>query len=175
MRCLTLSGWGQAFDVLQGIWPEALAYDYASRSHAQDALEDIGRIGEAAELVVGWSLGGQLAVRAIAAGLMKPKALVLIATPFQFVAEPERTLGMPKDVFDSFRANYAADPQRTLGKAWSSIIRGDQHADAVRPHLEAQDRQSLAGKYWLEWLDHLQAFSCADLHLEDERVCLHGR
>ena len=85
MKTLTLSGWGQPFDTLSHLAPGAHAVDYAHAANASEALRMIASQGGDAELVIGWSLGGQLAARAVAEGLLSPRLLVLIAAPFQFV------------------------------------------------------------------------------------------
>lgn len=173
MRGVSLSGWGQAADVLQEIWPGVASVDYAKTPHVAHALGLI----PAGDMVIGWSLGGQLAVRAVAAGLIRPKKLVLIATPFQFVATDALKLGMPAAMFRVFRDNYAANPQQTLNRAWASILKGDSKASDVRAHLERQDREALLDKHWLAWLEHLQEFSCADMYMGDfpPTLLIHGR
>jgi len=132
---MTLSGWGQPHDALAAIAPEATHVDYARHTSVLGALADIAARANEHDMVVGWSLGGQLAVRAIAAGMFRPKQLVLIATPFQFVATPQRSLGMKRDLYDKFRGNYARHPERTLHKAWELIHKGDTNADEVRRYL----------------------------------------
>ncbi len=175
MRTVSLSGWGQPADTLHEISP-GTGLDYASSPNAYTALKQLKIQADEAECIIGWSLGGQLAVRAVAAGMLKPKALILIATPFQFVATPERKLGMPPDLFQTFRNNYSSDAVRTLGKAWASILKGDSRASAIRPKLEKQDRETLAQKPWLHWLDELNAFTCDSLHLADfpPTLLIHG-
>ncbi|MDE3060947.1 MAG: alpha/beta fold hydrolase [Pseudomonadota bacterium] len=163
MRAMTLSGWGQPHDALKAIAPEATHVEYAHHESVPGALETIARTGESHDLVIGWSLGGQLAVRAIAAGLLTPQRLVLIAAPFQFVEQPERRLGMKRDLYDKFRDNYARNPERTLHKAWELICLDDNRADDVRARLQAQDKTQVLAKDWLRWLDMLDGFSCGDL------------
>ena len=176
MKTITLSGWGQPFDVLQEICPGSVVVDYADYTTITQALEAIAEQGKECDLVIGWSLGGQLAVRAVAAGLLKPKALILIAAPFQFVARPERKLGMSANLYRTFRDNYVANPARTLERAWASIVKGDACAADIRHHLERQDKHAVLQKNWLHWLDMLQAFSCAELYLGDfpPTMLVHG-
>ena len=181
---VTLSGWGQPHNALHDVAPGALAIDYARHTSAQAALLDMAAQAKDASTIIGWSLGGQLAVRAIASGLLKPKKLVLIAAPFQFVAHPPSCLppqagglGMPADLYQIFRDNYAANPERTLVKAWATIVKGDTKAHDIRRHLERQDKSVLISKPWLAWLDVLHSFSCSDLTFADfpPTLLIHGR
>ncbi len=174
---LTLSGWGQPHDALGELVPHAATLDYTGYSHVADALKAIADLGKDKDLVIGWSLGGQLAVRAIAAGLMRPKKLVLIAAPFQFVKRPEHPVGMPAELYDIFRENYAAYPDKTLIKAWASIVKGDKNASFIRKHLEKQDKAIILAQNWLHWLDILHHFSCKDLFMDNfpPTLLVHGR
>src|SRR5437762_104970 len=117
MRIITLNGWGQTNDLLYQILPESSIVVYALHMLTQETMQAIAQAGRNAELVIGWSLGGQLAVRAIASGLIKPLKLVLLATPFQFVATAKNPLGMPPDLHQLFRDSFAADPEGTLLRA----------------------------------------------------------
>lgn len=177
LKTATISGWGQAHDSLQAIAPDATALTYAHKRDAASALQAISRNARDCELLIGWSLGGQLLVRAIAAGLLKPKKLVLIATPFQFVARPDNRIGMPADLYHTFRDNYAANAAKTLTKAWATIVKGDAHAAHIRHQLEAIDKTQVLAQDWLAWLDVLHGFTCADLYLADfpPALLIHGQ
>jgi pimeloyl-[acyl-carrier protein] methyl ester esterase len=95
----------------------------------------------------------------VAEGLLRPKKLALIATPFQFVATPEKSLGMGRDTYAKFRANYAKHPERALMKGWELIHKDDVNAAAVRAHLAQHDPQAVLQKDWLRWLDILDGFT----------------
>jgi len=180
LSATTLSGWGQPHDALSSIAPTALHIDYARHTSAQAALLDIAAHAKGHDVVIGWSLGGQLAVRAIASGLIKPRALVLIATPFQFVAKADskfgQKFGMPADLYAKFRDNYVSNPSKTLHMAQASILRGDERVSAVRAHLDQQDKQAIQSKDWLNWLDILEGFDCAGLSLAEfpPTLLIHG-
>lgn len=163
MSALALSGWGQPHDALSIITPEAHFFDFAHYADVNRALAAIGALTVQPERVIGWSLGGQLAVRAIALGILKPKQLVLIAAPFQFVKTREHAMGMPTGMFAKFRENYVRNPARTLAKAWDLIHLDDHKSSQVREHLEKQNITTMLEKNWLYWLDALHAFSCREL------------
>jgi len=174
MRVVTLSGWGQPHDALAAIAPEAYHIDYAKHDNVQNALAEIAE--HKSDIVIGWSLGGQLAVRAMAARAFTPSKLVLIATPFQFVTMPDKPLGMGRDTYRKFRNNYAKTPERTLNKAWELIYHGDKNADRVRAHLEKNDKKLALEKNWLFWLDALDGYSLhgEDLNYLPPTLLLHG-
>lgn len=158
MRTVTLSGWGQPHDALSRLAPGSVAIDYAHASNAAEAIRMIASLAGKAERVIGWSLGGQLAVRAVAEGAIAPKQLVLIATPYQFVAD-----GWGRDTFDKFFANYKTNPRRTLHKAWDLLHYEDAQSDYIRDQLAAFDKDAVLAKDWLRWLSILEHFSCDTL------------
>lgn len=186
MRTLAVSGWGQPAQALSSIAPDANTVDYAKLDPSA-ALAAIAAAGKNAELVIGWSLGGQLLVRSIAEKKIQPKKLVLISSSFQFVRPlpnpPPQAgegrvgdIGMPPDTFQMFRDNYAADPARTLKKAWDLIAYQDVRESQVKKYLAAQDfKKTLAGN-WLQWLDDLETFSCEGLMFEHfpPTLLIHG-
>jgi pimeloyl-ACP methyl ester carboxylesterase len=173
---ITISGWGQPHDALSALFPEARPVDFARHSSVSAALLDIAAHAPEPDMVIGWSLGGQLLVRAIAAGMLKPRKLVLIATPFQFVKTAELPMGMPRDLFDKFRDNYRRNPEQTLTKAWELICKDDTNAKEISAHLALHDKKALLAKDWLRWLELLEAFSCKDLHMADfpSTLLIHG-
>lgn len=158
MRTLALSGWGQPHDALDSIAPDATHFDYAKYGSAEAAIEALaGHDGH--ERVIGWSLGGQLAVRAVAMGKLRPKQLVLIATPFHFMrGEPE--------TYRKFRDNYATVPERTLSKAWELIAHGDARGEHIRAALSRYEPREVLAKGWLAWLDTLAGYSCDALSFD---------
>lgn len=146
MKTLALSGWGQPHDALREAVPQAVHADYAYGGSMQSALELIERHKDA-EVVVGWSMGGQMAVRAVAEGLLSPQRLVLIATPFQRV-------GAGADTLAQFRANFERDTARALKKSYALIAHGDTQGEYIKPHLDAA-LSRLPPHDWLYWLEAL--------------------
>lgn len=175
MSVMTLSGWGQPHDSLASIAPEGTHVDYAHH-RLEDALAHIAQVGKDKQTVIGWSLGGQLAVRAIAAGLLRPQKLVLIAAPFQFVVSEEKKLGMKRDLYQKFRDNYARNPERTLSKAWELVLKDDAKHEPMRQQIAKHDPQTVLAKDWLYWLDALEGFSCEGLSFDafPPTLIIHG-
>lgn len=176
MRIMTLSGWGQPHDALSAIAPEATHIDYSNQQTVESALALVADHAQSHDMVIGWSLGGQLAVRAIAQGLMHPKRLILIATPFQFVKTEKLPIGLPRDVHDQFRKNFIADSVRTLQRAWELIAKDDMHHRKIRAFMGLQDQERLLRMDWLRWLDMLDGFSCSDLDFKHfpPTLLIHG-
>jgi pimeloyl-[acyl-carrier protein] methyl ester esterase len=176
MSMLALSGWGQPHDALAAIAPGADHFEYASYENPAAALEALTHAAQGKDTIIGWSLGGQLAVRAIATGLIAPKRLVLIAAPFQFVASNEVPLGMKPDLHARFYENYTANPERTLKKAWELIVKDDRNEAEVRGYLSKQDSGAVLMQNWKAWLDVLEDFSCAGLDMSNfpPTLLLHG-
>jgi len=176
MKILTLSGWGQPHDALAAIAPDATHFDYSHFANVDEALAAISEAAKNHEAIIGWSLGGQLAVRAVANGLIFPKKLVLIGVPFQFVRNENLSLGMPQDQFQKFRDNYEKNPARTLAKAWDLVAIADANEDAVKAKLQQFDRAKMLEKNWLGWLDMLNDFSCETLDFSHfpHTLLLHG-
>jgi len=182
MKTLTLSGWGQPHDALEPIVPSATHFDYSDFENVADALGALAEVGKNYDAIIGWSLGGQLAVRAISAGLIRPEKLVLIGAPFQFVRSDFLNLGMQQDQFQKFRDNYASNSARTLAKAWELVAIGDANSEIVKEHFQKHSKEKklmgILAKNWLNWLDLLSGFSCNSLDFSNfsrmDILLLHG-
>ncbi|MBY0406517.1 MAG: alpha/beta hydrolase [Rickettsiales bacterium] len=179
LRIACISGWGQPANALESLVPEratATHVDYARHDSVSAAILHIAEKARGCNMVVGWSLGGQLALRAIASGMLKPERLVLLSTPFQFVKNESLPIGMPTDTFAKFQENYAKNPERTLKKAWELIAKDDTNAETVQNRLNAQDKTEVLNKNWGHWLEILQNYSCKELHTAETppTILVHG-
>src|SRR5262249_47693514 len=97
---ICLSGWGQAHDSLEIIAPQAQHVPYKPYP-SFDAFAGTLH-GIQCDMLIGWSLGGQLAARLVAAGILQPKRLVLLAAPFQFLADTHILDAMQPALYDMF-------------------------------------------------------------------------
>lgn len=163
MRTLALSGWGQPHDALAAVAPHATHFEYAHYTAVEEALSAIAAAASQHDRVVAWSLGAQLAMRAIGEGVMRPERLVLIGAPYQFVETPALRLGMKRDTFEKFRDNYRRNPSRTLDKGWELVVNGDRHEIAVRAKLHTFDKNRILRHDWLHWLNLLDGFTAEGL------------
>jgi len=159
MKTVTLSGWGQPHDALTWLVAGSQAIDYSHASSPAEAIRMIASLARDAEAVIGWSLGGQLAARAIAQKAIAPEKLVLIATPFQFVGEGAQG----QETFKKFHGNYKANPKRTLDKAWELIHYEDSQSSFISDQLALFDKDAVLKKDWLRWLEALEHYSCDEI------------
>lgn len=175
MNTISLSGWGQPADALERLGL-GCALPYAACNNITQALELIASEAKNAMQIVGWSLGGQLALRAVVEKRIQPKNLVLIGAPYQFVETESVPLGMKWDSFTQFKENYARNPLRTLHKAHALIALGDEKNAKVRHYLEMQDMEALTHIDWHYWLEVLEEMSCAPLSFHDfpSLLLIHG-
>lgn len=161
MSTLLLAGWCQPPEALHVLVPDASAFDYSRYGTPEQALEVLDAEGEH-ECVIGWSMGGWLAARAVAAGALKPRLLVLVAAPFQFVADASMPHGMSRPMFDLFCSSYENETARTASKFHALIAKGDARAIEIARKLTLHPDTHNAA-YWLPWLKALDAMPCHDL------------
>ncbi len=134
-----LHGWGMSANVWQGIG-EKLAQDF--RVHAVDlpghgdrTHEKLSTLTEFVHClaeslpkkvaVVGWSLGGTVALSWAAARPHQIYALVLVATTPSFAARIDWRHGWPGDALDSFERELIDDHEKTLSRFLVLQSRGD--------------------------------------------------
>lgn len=157
MSILTLSGWTQPSDALRSLAPDAHVFDYSDYAGPEESFAGLAAFTDA-EHVIGWSMGGQLALRAIAAGVLRPKRLTLIAAPYQFVSGEGFTGGMDPTTYQLFRDSYAKDPARTKQRFHALIAKGDADAKRIASLLGHHPQVDDIAR-WLPWLERLGADS----------------
>lgn len=171
MSTLTLSGWTQPADALAHVTNDALSFDYSDYTSPEASFVGLKQFADV-ESVIGWSMGGQLALRAIAAGMLKPKHVTLIATPWQFVAD----YGMGGRTFELFYDTYARDAASHKARFHALIAKGDKYErqvlEQLRHHPEVENTQR-----WLPWLEDLGRYSLdtADLSKLPPTLLVQGR
>lgn len=164
---LCLSGWGQKYTSLESIFqiPHFSSYqisslDYSQFSSVQEFFSFVESQNLSPEIVAGWSLGGQLSLRLIEKGILKPKLLVLIAPPFQMVKDERVQSGMSRKSFDEFYRNFVDSPSDALKKFSILTAMSDRNAKDIARNLDISDKNFFQLKFWLE---ELERFSCFDL------------
>ena len=129
-----------------------------------ERLIDEARASGESISVLGWSLGGQLALRLLQRHSGVTSALG-VATNLQFCAKPGWPWAMPADKFSEFLQNFLLAPEQTL-RAFSRLVAaGDADALGVRKMLSGALSPFDAGRTanWhfalqsLQLLDHTQA------------------
>lgn len=145
-----LTGWGSTGRVFDGLIA-ALGGDFALRTAALDMAEAPQEAGTEAVLawalealslelppgavLIGWSLGGALALRFAARHPGRLAAVVCIASNPCFCARADWPDGMPASDFAAFCAAYHADADAQLGRFAALQATGDAAAATVRRAL----------------------------------------
>jgi pimeloyl-[acyl-carrier protein] methyl ester esterase len=122
-------------------------------------------------VVLGWSLGGMLALELGRQHARHLRALILMATTPRFLAGPDWEHGLDPAVLDEFSRGLALDYRRTVQNFLALQTRGDEHAletlRLMRRKLAAHgepDRRALAAG--------LEVLRSADLRDPLPRVAL---
>jgi len=87
---------------------------------------------------LGWSLGGQVALRAALSASSRVTGLSLVATTPRFVQEPGWACAMPVETFEQFAAALHGDPTATLSRFLSLQVKGAEHARETLKLLRAE-------------------------------------
>ena len=146
-QILCLSGWGQKFDSLEFIFNEAnfdpffvSSFDYLQFDNFDKFVSNFQSQNLNPEIVIGWSLGGQNALRLIEAEIIKPKLLILIAPPFQMVKNEKIKAAMAKNTFEEFYNNFTNAPDRTLKQFAVLTAMNDKNASQIAKNLDICDK-----------------------------------
>jgi pimeloyl-[acyl-carrier protein] methyl ester esterase len=87
-------------------------------------------------VLVGWSLGGQLALQLAAEAALAVRQLVLIATSPRFVRADDWPHGLPTATLRQFAAQLTHDAGQTIDDFIELQLRGSADAAAVRAALQ---------------------------------------
>ncbi len=163
MKAVMINGWGQVHDSLSLALPREFNnvshLDYATFSGWDAFLENLPK-RQRVDLLIGWSLGGQIAARLVEKRIFLPKLLVLIATPFQFVADEKIPYAMNPVMLHTFKSSFHLIPGETL-KRFALMIA--QHDSNMKKIVENLGIEGDSGHHWLEWLDEIGNFTCANM------------
>jgi pimeloyl-[acyl-carrier protein] methyl ester esterase len=169
-KLLCFSGWGQKFDSLEFIFRDSIfdpiffdqisSFDYSAMLDVEKFFAEIKSQNLNPDVVVGWSLGGQLTLRLIEKKILNPKLLILIAPPFQMVKSEKITAAMTQNTFAEFRANLVKAPTQTMKQFSILTAMNDRNASEIARNLDVNDKNFDGLIYWL---DELKRFSCFDL------------
>ena len=149
MTILCLTGWQQKPDALNIIAPDAIHLEYDLYNNTEELFKNLPKNIDTA---IGWSLGGQLLVRAVAGGYITTKKLILLAAPFE--------LGMSEAEFKEFRDNYIKYPKETVYQFNSLVGLGNPKSPRIIRTLNEEMKLWNNGLFWL---DELGGFSCNKL------------
>jgi malonyl-CoA O-methyltransferase len=143
-HCLLIPGWGMQCDVFEWLMP-SLAQEFKVYCADLQTYPEVGQrddfIAELAEAidkpawVIGWSLGGNIALELAARYPEKVEGICLLCVNPKFVASEEWPLGMSTENFASFRNLVANHPDKALRRFDLLQSRGDAREAVLRGAL----------------------------------------
>jgi len=157
MDFITISGWGQQVDALASIAPTSHHQDYLQYPSDKDWF---ATLPPHCDILVGWSLGGQLAIQTVP--LLSPKLLILLSTP-ACLASPQ---------LDSFITAFATNPTQALARFQLQIAHGDSNASLIRKQPAYQGNTS----HFASWLEQLKDFNASSVDFSGfpRTIIIHG-
>ena len=139
---LFIPGWG----INKGIWKHQIEYSKQNyrvaaisleggcmRAHTEHLLGIIKKLKLENINLVGWSMGGMVAISFISQHPEYVKKLVLVSTPAKFVASEDYDAGISHAVMQSFINKFRKSPVRMLGNFASLILK---NADFKKEDLD---------------------------------------
>ena len=164
MNILTITGWGQKLDSLDQFaskFGKVKNLPYVNYKDFDEVVVRAKKFAKETDIIIGWSLGAQIAVRLVERKVLKPRLLVLLAPPFQYVSSNEISSGINHFLFYAFQQAYSAFPSNTLRKFGVLVCQNDDHAMSI---IETMDDDMTHHNGWIKWLEELGNFSCTNLN-----------
>ena len=140
---LLFTGWGATCDVWSSIIP-ALSKRYqvnchkpswvcenemhSSIRHFDQYIDELASQLKHEKYIIAWSMGGLLAIALAKRYPQLVKKICFISSTANFVSQHDEYAGIDFDWFQSFCAQYQAQPVRTLKKFLTLQIKNDVHA-----------------------------------------------
>ena len=163
-KITVISGFGQEPQTFKNVFnnKDVIALDYLQNKNFEDLLtSDLKAYDN--EVVIGWSLGGQVAIRLIEKQILKPKLLILIATPFQFVEDDKNEVGMPSQSFNQFQNFLDENPTKALAYLGHLTSLGDKNPEDVLKNMVAIENTDNLNS----WLKELKDFNCFNVDFKN--------
>lgn len=135
-KILLITGWGVGVEPLQSLKLHLDKKGFETQLiNIFDVLDpkfqaQLNLVAEV-DVVIGWSLGGQLATQLVDNFYQRTgqtKTLITLASNPCFVAHPDWQTAMPTDVFSQFKASFFQNPQATLKRFYYLITLGSSQA-----------------------------------------------
>ena len=165
-QIICLSGWGQSSNSLEITLSDdikksynVVSLDYLKFPSFNHFVASI-KINFDPIAIIGWSLGGQLALRLCELKIFDPQILFLIAPPFQMVKDEKIHAGMSSKIYHEFYNNLQIARSATLKKFAILSIMNDKNRNEIIANINSDDLQDTHLVYWLE---ELKKFSCFDV------------
>lgn len=154
----SFSGWGMQPAALSALAPPA--FDYLALPSLAACAAECKRLPPL-DWLVGWSLGGYVALRALAEGWLTARRVLLLAPPFRYEANAEFPEGVPTAVLDGLSAALSRDVPGTLAHLAGLVANGDAQEKTVRRHALAHAHPT---PYLAEWLEVLRHEDCVGMN-----------
>jgi pimeloyl-[acyl-carrier protein] methyl ester esterase len=135
---------------MQAIYPQAEVLEYAVFVSPEAALEAIAAFQP--EHLVGWSLGGVLAVEALRQHQLPLKCLELWSTPFQFMADDAFHCGCATAEYQRIKEEYHHQPRRFISRFQKLLLHGQRPLPEAIPDAESKAEDTTRWGMWLEYL-----------------------
>lgn len=138
-RILLITGWGGGTKLLaslkQALENKGHTVELINIFNALDGavLQQHIEKAKAFDVIIGWSLGGQLAallVDQISKQFNQQKVLITLASNPCFVANDQWQTAMPKTIFQSFKQSFETDAITTLKKFGYMVCQGVESTKA---------------------------------------------
>lgn len=147
---LIISGWGVTKNLLSPLAKQLETIGYQASivdifdPFDVNTIQSIYDLAYKSEVLIGWSLGGQLATWLALEILEKEniyKPVICLASNPSFVRRENWEHAMPMNDFDSFRNGYNANEKATLKQFYLNICRGEeqlkQHWQFILKHVDS--------------------------------------
>jgi pimeloyl-[acyl-carrier protein] methyl ester esterase len=176
---LCLSGWGQNPQSLEPIFNSKQFFDFSLSSldyssfACFDSLQEKLTNHNNPNVLIGWSLGGQIATRLIAKKIFSPKLLILIAPPFQMIKDHNIKAGMSLQVFNEFYDNFTKSADLGLKKFSILTAMNDINSSKIAKTLDIKKDNHNQLSYWLEELKKASLFN-VDFSKMPRTLYFHG-
>lgn len=102
--------------------------------------------------LIGWSLGGMLAVALAARAPQKIARIITLAANGKFVVEDNYPAAMPLAVNNKFNQDFASDPERTLKLFSGLLAQGDNNERSLLKSLRTSSLDLQPNHNWREAL-----------------------
>ncbi len=149
-KIVLITGWGMGTAVLQplqhALQQQGFQVELLDTFAAQDpnVLAEYTQRVQTADVLMGWSLGGELAILladAIAQQTGEAKPLITLATNPAFVAHSHWHCAMPKETFQAFKESFQRLPAQTLKRFVGLVAMGSETAKTQLKELQQQLEQ----------------------------------
>ena len=179
MKILIISGFLQNPNLLANILPypsEILCYQHDNIAALQKKMA-----GKKFDYVIGWSLGGQIALSLLP--YLEIKKLILIATPYNFVNHYNYNLGVTSENFANFNNLLSKNLNKLLNNFNNLIAYGDnkqkelifklKEANLLNQELAKMEITNLL--YWLNFLKNFTVDQYIDKKITNQTLLIYGK